>query len=320
MLDETSIALLKRILVASTSSFRGIEALKFRADHCSHLDLLDRLQGDRYVEVREGRYYLRLSALKYIADETPQVGSLIYLCEHLFQTLQRRYQQSPGEPIDIDTLAEQADLPKRQIATGIAYMTEAAILEKWGRDSDGMYTSITPAERILRYKTFEKVIEAQQREFVESLKHAEKKAALRNNTALRTTGRLDFVDESRIIELKSLTNKRFDLGRVVRLCEELNSSLGSGNFFAIAFLVRAILDHIPPVFGCGNFAEVANNYATKSMKKSFDSLDSSVRNISDSLLHQQIRTTEPLPNLVTVNSSKELDVLLGEVVRVLREN
>ena len=242
------------------------------------------------------------------------------MCEHLFQTLQRHYQQNPGEPINIDTLAEQADLPKRQIATGIAYMTEAAILEKWGRDSDGMYTSITPAERILRYKTFEKVIEVQQREFAQSLNQAEEKTALRKNTTLRKTAALDFVDDSRIAELKSLITEQFDLGRVVRLCEELNSSLGSGNFFAIAFLVRAILDHIPPVFGCGNFAEVANNYATKSMRRSFTSLDSSVRNISDALLHQQIRKRESLPNLVTVNSSKELDVLLGEVVRVLREN
>ena len=126
MLDQTSINLLKRILIASTASFRGVEALKFRADHAEHLDLLDTLQAERLIEVRQGRYYVRLSALRHIADGTHQVESLLYLCEHLFRALQEHYRQHPGEPIDMDTLAEQADLPKGQIAKGLAYITDAA--------------------------------------------------------------------------------------------------------------------------------------------------------------------------------------------------
>ena len=319
MLDQISKTLLRRILIASTASFRGVEALRFRADHAEHLDLLDTLQAERLIEVRRGRYYVRLSALKHIGEGTHQVESLLYLCQHLFQALQKHYRQHPGEPIDMDALAEQADLPRGQIAKGLAYMTDAAIFKKWATDSDGMYTSITPAEQIVRLPTFNDAIDAQERQITHSRQDAATAASSASSIEHKGVAGGVFVDLSRIDELRYMDSDEFDLTRLVRLCEELNSSLDHGNLIATGLLVRTILDHVPPLFGQRNFTEVANNYAHRAIKKSLQTLDSSVRYVSDSLLHQQIRKSESLPNRVTVDSARDLDVLLAEVARILRE-
>ena len=75
----------------------------------------------------------------------------------------------------------------------------------------------------------------------------------------------------------------------------------------------------PPIFNCKSFGEVANNYqSSKSIKASMLHLGTSLRNIADSHLHQHIRQAEVLPAYSQVNFSADLDVLLGEVVRILK--
>ena len=132
--------------------------------------------------------------------------------------------------------------------------------------------------------------------------------------AIETT----YVDLSRIEELKKIQSKDFDLTRLIQQCEELNDASFKGNPYSIILLVRAIIDHVPPIFEKGNFQEVANNYGAKSFKESMDRLDKSLRKIADSGLHQQIRKKETLPNKTQVNFSNDLDVLLAEIVRLLK--
>jgi hypothetical protein len=83
-------------------------------------------------------------------------------------------------------------------------------------------------------------------------------------------------------------------------------------------LTRAIIDHVPPIFGAKTFNEVASNYSgTKSFKDSMLHLSNSARKIGDSHLHVQVRSRESLPNRTQVDFSRDLDVLLGEIVRIL---
>jgi hypothetical protein len=82
-------------------------------------------------------------------------------------------------------------------------------------------------------------------------------------------------------------------------------------------LPRAILDHVPPIFGAQTFAEVSSCYAgSKSFKASMQTLENSLRNIADQHLHCQIRPSEVLPNAKQVNFGNDLDVLLSEIVRI----
>lgn len=128
-----------------------------------------------------------------------------------------------------------------------------------------------------------------------------------------------YVDASRIAELHSLVNPQWDVKKLARLLEELNVVHAADCHMSTAMLVRAIVDHVPPVFGLQNFAEVASNYAGgKSFKGSMQHLQGSLRHIADSHLHAQIRKSEVLPTAHQVDFSNDVDVLIGEVIRLLR--
>ena len=105
---------------------------------------------------------------------------------------------------------------------------------------------------------------------------------------------------------------------IIALCEELNICYRSQCYHAVAALTRALLDHVPPVFGYGTFAEVANNYnGGQSFKDCMQHLENAARRIGDMHLHLQIRAKESLPTRTQVNFAPEMDMLLAEVVRIL---
>lgn len=122
-----------------------------------------------------------------------------------------------------------------------------------------------------------------------------------------------FINPDRIDELKKIRSG-VDLVKLIRLCEELNFNFANQNYYSVAMLGRAIIDHIPPIFGMKSFNEVANNYGSKSIRGTLTHLNNSMRNISDGMLHSHIRKVESLPNETQVNFSQDFDVLLGEII------
>ena len=128
-----------------------------------------------------------------------------------------------------------------------------------------------------------------------------------------------YVDPSRLEELSQLDPTSYDLRRLVRLLQEINISWQNDCLMAVAALLRATTDHVAPIFGHSNFEQVASNYAGGlSFKRSMKSLNVSLRNIADSHLHTQIRKAEVLPNETQVDFKADLDVLLAEIVRLLK--
>jgi hypothetical protein len=82
-------------------------------------------------------------------------------------------------------------------------------------------------------------------------------------------------------------------------------------------LTRALMDHVPPIFGQSTFEGIANNYSgTKSFKDSMRHLQGSSRSIANAHLHTPIRRSESLPTSTQVNFRQDLDVLLSEIVRI----
>ena len=129
-----------------------------------------------------------------------------------------------------------------------------------------------------------------------------------------------YVDLERLKELSSISSVQFNLLKLVRLCEELNICYQNDCFLATAILVRSIVDHVPPIFGCKSFTEVSSNYSngSKSFKQAMEHLNNSSRKIADTFLHGQARRKEVLPNKTQINFSNDLDVLLAEIVRILK--
>jgi hypothetical protein len=128
------------------------------------------------------------------------------------------------------------------------------------------------------------------------------------------------IADSRLAELRALNPAQFDFKKLVRLCEEINTAYGQKCYFATAMLTRGLLDHVPPAFGFKTFSEVANNYAGggKSFKETMQHLANASRKVADAHLHMPIRRSETLPTAQQVNCGQQLDMLLAEIVRIMK--
>lgn len=136
------------------------------------------------------------------------------------------------------------------------------------------------------------------------------------------SGAKPYVSPDRIASLQAISNSKWDYARLVELCREINVAANNRSHMSTAMLLRTVLNHVPPVLGYDTFAEVANNYGSaksqKSFKASMQRLQNSLRNIADMHLHSPIRSREDVPTATQVDFAADLDVLLGEVIRVSR--
>jgi hypothetical protein len=146
---------------------------------------------------------------------------------------------------------------------------------------------------------------------------------MKENKPPRTPGKpgyMTLISEDRVSELRALASPDFDFTKLIRLCEELNTAFQEECYFATAMLTRGLLDHVPPVFGFKTFSEVANNYAGggKSFKETMQHLENAARKVADAHLHMPIRKSETLPTAQQVNCGQQLDMLLSEIVRIMK--
>lgn len=146
-----------------------------------------------------------------------------------------------------------------------------------------------------------------------------KKSLLKDNDGSDTKNSY-YIENSTILALSGLKSEKYDLTNLIKMCKELNDNYSLNNYLACGMLIRAILDHVPPIFNKKIFAEVANSYGTKSFKDIILPLEDSARKISDSYLHNPIRKKEILPNKTQVSFQPNMDVLLSEIVRILSTN
>lgn len=134
-----------------------------------------------------------------------------------------------------------------------------------------------------------------------------------------TVSRVLFVSIERLDQLRSIKTNKWDLQRLIKMCEEINVCATGDCPHALIMLTRAILDHVPPVFGVNSFGQVANNYAgSRSFKEVMARLDESSRKIADLYLHVQIRNKESVASMAQANFSPEIDLLLSEIIRNLK--
>jgi hypothetical protein len=127
-----------------------------------------------------------------------------------------------------------------------------------------------------------------------------------------------FVDLKRIDEIIQINSASFDFSKLIQILKELNIASSNSMFLSIPLLIRAIIDHVPPIFSKSSFADVCGSHGSRSFKDNMLNLEKSSRKIADSFLHTQIRNKETLPTIVQVNFKQDLDVLLMEIVRLMK--
>jgi hypothetical protein len=70
-----------------------------------------------------------------------------------------------------------------------------------------------------------------------------------------------YVDDRLAAAIKAKDEaSQLDCTKLLQLIDELNDNYARENAYAAHALLRAILDHIPPILGCATFTEIANSY------------------------------------------------------------
>lgn len=105
---------------------------------------------------------------------------------------------------------------------------------------------------------------------------------------------------------------RFDRSKLLRLIQELNDNYLRGNGYAAHALLRAILDHVPPLLGCADFTAVVNNYKWSRTDKTYMRKLLDFKLQADDALHRQISSKADLLSLDDVPPRAWVNRLLQE--------
>jgi hypothetical protein len=118
--------------------------------------------------------------------------------------------------------------------------------------------------------------------------------------------------------LREVKPNAFDASRLAEYCREINSGFAHGNLISCLLLMRAVLNHVPPIFGHTDFSQVVANVG-RSLKDNFEHLDEGLRKIGDLYTHQHMRKKDHLPTPGQVEKfGPQFELLLQEVLTRLQ--
>jgi hypothetical protein len=225
-------------------------------------------------------------------------------------------------------LGDDAELPLRRLY-------ELLRIDGWGVgsfQSGDLGWSVTPTRDIWRFNNVQTVADCiaardtwkaesrphmSQQELEENLMDAE--FLYGSNTsgpvsrAPASAASPPYVDEKIVEAIRAKDGQgKFDVTKLLRLIHELNDNYARGNTYASHALLRGLLDHIPPILGCKNFEEVANNYRWPQTDKKYMKWLANFRAQGDDALHRQISTKADLLGFDDMPASVCVDHLLQE--------
>lgn len=123
-----------------------------------------------------------------------------------------------------------------------------------------------------------------------------------------------FIAPEVLASLRAASPSQFDFTKLIGFCEELDDAYRRGKFLSAILLIRAVMNHVPPVFGHTTFAAVVAN-AGRSVKPMLERLEQEARPIADLHTHILLRKRESLPSRNQVEPYKgSFELLLREVM------
>ena len=127
----------------------------------------------------------------------------------------------------------------------------------------------------------------------------------------------DFVDSGLVARVASLSGQSFNLAKLTRFTVELNENYSRGNYLSCALLIRAIINHVPPLFGHRTFSQVVAG-AGRSVKAILRQLEEGARDIDDLHTHEIVDGYSSPPTKNQIEPYKPpLEVLYQEIERRL---
>ncbi|WP_349876179.1 hypothetical protein ABIH81_18740 [Micromonospora sp. HUAS YX12] len=116
-----------------------------------------------------------------------------------------------------------------------------------------------------------------------------------------------YIDERVFDLIKQAHGGRWDCTKLLVLLRELDDNYRAGNAYAAHALLRALLDHVPPLFGQSSFAQLVNNYPWGRTDRNYVKRLAGFRDQADDVMHRQIAripcllTMEDMPARAAVN-------------------
>jgi hypothetical protein len=124
-----------------------------------------------------------------------------------------------------------------------------------------------------------------------------------------------YVDQAMIAAIREKdATSRLDCTKLLALIEELNDNQARENVYAAHALLRAILDHVPPILGCNNVTEIANNYPWTQTDKKYAKKLLDFKLQGDDALHRQSSENTDLIGIDDLPPRRWLNRLLLECV------
>jgi hypothetical protein len=134
-----------------------------------------------------------------------------------------------------------------------------------------------------------------------------------------------YIAEDQIAELAEAgAATTWELDKLLGLLRELNQNVAAGNPYSCQALIRAILDHIPPVFGQPSFDGVISSYkwtkgGARTDKKYAERLNEH-RITADDVLHRHMRDSRSWIDMDDLPARSYLSAVLNEVLLLLRKD
>lgn len=128
----------------------------------------------------------------------------------------------------------------------------------------------------------------------------------------------DFVDAALVARVASLSGQPFNLAKLTSFTMELNENYSRGNYLSCSLLIRAIINHVPPLFGQRKFSQVVAN-SGRSVRSILSQLEEGARDIGDLHSHEIIDgySTPPTKNQIEPYKPP-FEVLYREIERRLQ--
>jgi hypothetical protein len=104
----------------------------------------------------------------------------------------------------------------------------------------------------------------------------------------------------------------FNVTKLLGLIDELNDNYGNRNTYASHALLRALLDHIPPILRCADFKAVFNTHSWGRTDKNYIKRLLAFRDQADDALHRQISAKADVLDFDDMPASVCVDRLLQE--------
>lgn len=156
-LSKEALHLLVQLLEACEAGDGTVLAVRFRADHSGHLNLLDKLVRYQYIQSDRERYRVGVLALPQL--DVPAAKQVLEQAERLWAGLRKHYMANLHAHATVEALAMASDMAPGAAQHTLQYMLDIPWCGGYAGGGNKPIESITVSETVLTHTSFLSVIQ-----------------------------------------------------------------------------------------------------------------------------------------------------------------